>query len=69
MLQQARRGILDAARVAPGYEPVGAHEDRAAQGAAIDSVARHLDDPAEVVAVAHRYFVDLARTACTPNAC
>jgi AcrR family transcriptional regulator len=33
-----------------------------AQGAAIDALTRDLEDPAEVVAVAHRYFVDLART-------
>jgi AcrR family transcriptional regulator len=32
-----------------------------AQGAAVDALTRDLDDPAEVVAVAHRYFVDLAR--------
>jgi len=35
-------------------------ETVAAQGAAIDSVTRHLDDPAEVVSAAHRYFVNLA---------
>lgn len=33
-----------------------------AQGAAVDALTRELDDPAEVVAVAHRYFVRLART-------
>lgn len=33
-----------------------------AQGAAVDALTRGLDDPAEVVAVAHRYFVRLART-------
>lgn len=31
------------------------------QGAAINAVADDLDDPAEVIAVAHRYFVRLAR--------
>jgi AcrR family transcriptional regulator len=35
-------------------------ETIAAQGAAVDAVTRDLDDPAEVMAVAHRYFVDLA---------
>jgi len=34
----------------------------AAQGAAIGAVTGHLDDPAEVVAAAHRYFVNLAHT-------
>jgi AcrR family transcriptional regulator len=34
----------------------------AAQGAAIEAVTADLDDPAEAVAVAHRYFVSLART-------
>jgi AcrR family transcriptional regulator len=34
----------------------------AEQGAAVDALARHLDDPAEVVCVAHAYFVNLART-------
>ncbi len=34
----------------------------AAQGGAIESLTRDLDDPAEVVAVAHRYLVRLART-------
>jgi AcrR family transcriptional regulator len=33
-----------------------------AQGAAVEALTRDLDDPAEVVAVAHRYFVDLARS-------
>src|SRR5919108_3483566 len=33
-----------------------------AQGAAVDALTRELDDPAEVVAVAHRYFVELARS-------
>ena len=37
-------------------------ETIAGQGAAIDAVTANLDDPAEVVAVAHRYFVNLART-------
>jgi AcrR family transcriptional regulator len=37
-------------------------ETVAAQGAAIDSVTAGLDDPAEVVAAAHRYFVNLARS-------
>lgn len=37
-------------------------ETVAAQGAAVDAMTRDLDDPAEVVAVAHRYFVRLART-------
>lgn len=37
-------------------------ETIAAQGAAVDAVTAHLGDPAEVVAVAHRYFVNLART-------
>jgi AcrR family transcriptional regulator len=36
-------------------------EEVAAQGAALESVASDIDDPAEVVAVAHRYFVNLAR--------
>lgn len=34
----------------------------AEQGAAIDAVTRDLEDAAEVVCVAHRYFVKLART-------
>jgi AcrR family transcriptional regulator len=34
----------------------------AAQGSAIEAVTAGLDDPAETVAVAHRYFVELART-------
>ncbi len=34
----------------------------ATQGAAIEAVTTDLEDPAEVVAAAHRYFVDLART-------
>jgi AcrR family transcriptional regulator len=34
----------------------------AAQGAAIDELTSQLDDPAEVVSVAHRHFVELART-------
>ena len=33
-----------------------------AQGAALETVTSELDDPAEVVAAAHRYFVNLART-------
>lgn len=33
-----------------------------AQADALDALTRDLDDPAEVVAAAHRYFVDLART-------
>ena len=37
-------------------------EEVAAQGTALDSVTSGLHDPAEVVAVAHRYFVNLART-------
>lgn len=37
-------------------------EEVAAQGTALASVTADLDDPAEVVAVAHRYFVNLART-------
>jgi AcrR family transcriptional regulator len=37
-------------------------ETVAAQGAAIERVATQLDDPAEIVAAAHRYFVNLART-------
>jgi AcrR family transcriptional regulator len=36
-------------------------ETVAAQGAAIEAVTAYLDDPAETVAVAHRYFVNLAR--------
>jgi AcrR family transcriptional regulator len=32
------------------------------QGSAVDALTRDLDDPAEVVSVAHRYFVRLART-------
>ena len=36
-------------------------ETVAAQGAAIEAVTADLDDPAETVAVAHRYFVNLAR--------
>jgi AcrR family transcriptional regulator len=34
----------------------------AAQGTAVDALTSGLDDPAEVIAVAHRYFVRLART-------
>jgi AcrR family transcriptional regulator len=34
----------------------------AAQGAALDALTSGLEDPAEVIAVAHRYFVRLART-------
>jgi len=34
----------------------------AAQGAAVDAITSELDDPAEVIAAAHRYFVGLART-------
>ena len=34
----------------------------AAQGAAIEAMTAGLDDPAETVAVAHRYFVDLRRS-------
>src|SRR6201987_1247631 len=37
-------------------------ETVAAQGAAIDSITAGLDDPAEVIAAAHRHFVRLART-------
>ena len=37
-------------------------ETVAAQAAALDAVTAHVDDPAEVVAAAHRYFVRLART-------
>ena len=37
-------------------------ETVAAQGGAIEAVTRHLEDPAEVVSVAHRYLVNLART-------
>ena len=37
-------------------------ETVAAQGAAIESVTAGLADPAEVVAAAHRYFVNLARS-------
>ncbi len=37
-------------------------ETVAAQGSAIASVTSDLDDPAEVVAAAHRYFVNLARS-------
>jgi AcrR family transcriptional regulator len=33
-----------------------------AQGVAVDAITRDLDDPAEIVAAAHRYFVGLART-------
>src|SRR5919198_6613 len=33
----------------------------AAQGAAIDAITARLEDPAEVIAAAHRYFVRLAR--------
>jgi AcrR family transcriptional regulator len=33
----------------------------ASQGAGINAAAENLDDPAEVIAVAHRYFVRLAR--------
>jgi AcrR family transcriptional regulator len=33
-----------------------------AQGAAVEALTRELEDPAEVVAVAHRYFVRLARS-------
>jgi len=34
----------------------------AAQGAAIDAITAPLEDPAEIIATAHRYFVRLART-------
>ena len=34
----------------------------AAQGAAVTALTRELEDPAEVVSVAHRYFVGLARS-------
>ena len=34
----------------------------ASQGAAIDAVAGRLEDPAEVIAAAHRHFVRLARS-------
>jgi AcrR family transcriptional regulator len=37
-------------------------ETLAAQGAALASVTADIEDPAEVVAAAHRYFVNLART-------
>jgi AcrR family transcriptional regulator len=37
-------------------------EIMAAQGAAIEAVTRHVEDPAEVVSAAHRYFVNLARS-------
>jgi AcrR family transcriptional regulator len=37
-------------------------ETLAAQGAAIDAVTAELEDPAEVVAAAHRTFVNLARS-------
>ncbi len=37
-------------------------ETVAAQGAAIEAITRHLEDPAEVVSAAHRYLVELART-------
>jgi AcrR family transcriptional regulator len=37
-------------------------ETVAAQGAAIEALVAELADPAEVIAVAHRYFVRLART-------
>jgi AcrR family transcriptional regulator len=37
-------------------------ETLAAQGAALASVTADIEDPAEVVAAAHRYFVNLARS-------
>jgi AcrR family transcriptional regulator len=37
-------------------------ESLAAQGAAVAALTQGLEDPAEVVAVAHRHFVELART-------
>jgi AcrR family transcriptional regulator len=37
-------------------------ETIAAQGAAIDTLTEAVEDPAEVVSVSHRYFVNLART-------
>jgi AcrR family transcriptional regulator len=37
-------------------------ETIAAQGAAVETVTADLEDPAETVAVAHRYFVELAQT-------
>ncbi len=37
-------------------------ETIAAQGEAVDAVTAQLEDPAEVVSAAHRYFVNLART-------
>ena len=36
-------------------------EEVAAHGTAVELVTADLDDPAEIVAVAHRYFVNLAR--------
>lgn len=37
-------------------------ETVAAQGAAVDAVTAELQDPAEVIAAAHRHFIRLART-------
>lgn len=37
-------------------------ETIAAQGAAIDTITSALEDPAEIIAAAHRHFVRLART-------
>ena len=37
-------------------------ETVAAQGAAVGAITAQLEDPAEVIAAAHRYFVRLART-------
>ena len=37
-------------------------ETVAAHGAAIDAMTQGIEDPAEVVSVAHRYFVNLARS-------
>jgi hypothetical protein len=34
----------------------------ASQGAAIDAMTANLDDPAEIIAAAHRHFVRLARS-------
>ncbi len=34
----------------------------AAQGVAVEAITAELDDPAEVISAAHRYFVRLART-------
>ena len=44
-------------------------ETIAAQGAAIEALTEAVEDPAEVVSAAHRYFVNLARRIPTGPGC